>query len=38
MEQNKKTIFISYGRDEKNPQDVELVRRVKRDLEKTAMS
>ncbi len=33
MIQNTKTIFISYGRDEKNPQDVELVRKVKRDLE-----
>lgn len=31
---NKKIIFISYGRDEKNPQDIELVKRVKKDLEK----
>lgn len=31
---NKKTIFISYGRDDDNPQDIELVRRVKQDLEK----
>jgi hypothetical protein len=29
-----KTIFISYGRDEKNPHHVELVKRVKLDLEK----
>ena len=28
------TIFISYGRDKKNPKDVELVKRVKKDLEK----
>ena len=33
MADNKKTIFISYGRDQENPEDVELVRRVKRDLE-----
>ncbi len=33
MGQDKKTIFISYGRDTNNPQDVELVRKVKRDLE-----
>jgi len=33
MADNKKTIFISYGRDQENPEDVELVRRVKCDLE-----
>jgi len=34
MTDNKKTIFISYGRDQENPEDVEMVRRVKSDLEK----
>ncbi len=30
---NKKTIFISYGRDENHPEDVELIKRIKSDLE-----
>ena len=33
MNQKKKTIFISYGRDTENPKDIELVKRVKNDLE-----
>ncbi len=34
MSQDTKTIFISYGRDEENPQDVELVRKMKSALQK----
>lgn len=33
MNQKKKTIFISYGRDKENPKDIKLVKRVKNDLQ-----
>lgn len=33
VSENRNTIFISYGRDPDNPQDIDLVRKVKEDLE-----
>jgi len=36
--QNQKTIFISYGRDEANPQDVDLIRQIKKDLEEKSFN
>ena len=34
MSTDKKTIFISYGRDKKNPEDLEFIKKIKADLEK----